>query len=284
MRRGELLPIGCTVRQYQILRRLGRGGMAEVYLAVNRLGGFHVAIKVPYPELAQDPGIRQRFIIEAQVQDSMRHANIVRLRDIFEERGLLLLVMDYIDGQSLEQVLDERPLDVDEAIGVSLAVLSALGYAHRREPPVVHRDIKPANILLTSAGEPMVADFGIARVVGLERLTKAGGVVGTFEYMSPEQVVGEDPGPSSDVYSFGITLFRMLTGVAPFPQTSSSGLEVMNAHVEEEPPEIEEFRMGVPRWLKGFMGLCLRKSPDHRFPDARMAFDFLHRKTRSKLF
>jgi len=255
--------------------------MAEVYLAVNRLVGFYTAIKVPFPELVRDPGIRQRFIIEAQVQDSLRHDNIVKFRDIFEEQGLLLMVMDYIDGQSLEQVLDERPLDVGEAIGVSLAVLSALGYAHRRDPPVVHRDIKPANILLTAAGEPMVADFGIARAVGLERLTKAGGVVGTFEYMSPEQVVGDEPEPGSDVYSFGITLFRMFTGVVPFSQTSQSGVEVMNGHLHEEPPPLGEFRMGVPRWLERFMRLCLRKSAAERFPDARAAFDFLRRKTRS---
>ena len=274
-----LLSIGSTVREYVVQRMLPRGGMAEVYVAQHTLTQQRVALKVLLPHLASDPNVRTRFVEEARFLGALRHPNIVTFRTLLHDRGLLVLVMDYVEGGSLEQILEERYLQIEEAIGVSLGVLNALGYAHRRGDGVIHRDVKPANILFTGDGEPMVADFGIARAVGKKGATKSGSVVGTYEYMSPEQASGEELTPASDVYSFGVTLYRMLTGVVPFPQQTAAGYEVMVAHQESTPPPLSEFRVGIPRWLERFVYLCLEKRPDRRPHDGHEAFNFLRRKT-----
>ena len=274
-----LLNVGTTIREFVVQRMLPRGGMAEVYMAQHTLTQQRVALKVLLPHLASDPSVRARFVEEACFLGALRHPNIVTFRTLINERGLLVLVMDYIDGGSLEQILEERYLEVSEAVGVSLGVLSALGYAHRSGDGVIHRDIKPANILFTAEGDPMVADFGIARAVGRKkRATREGSVIGTYEYMSPEQARGEELTPASDVYSFGVTFFRMLTGVVPFPQTTADGFEVMSAHQEQDPPPISDFRVGVPRWMERFVLLCMEKRPERRPLDGQEAFVLLKRK------
>jgi serine/threonine protein kinase len=275
-----LLFVGQRVREYHVLSVLPRGGMAEVYEAEHCLTRQRVALKVLLPGLARDGEVRMRFVQEAQFLAALQHPNILTFRTLIEESGLLILVLDFIDGPSLDHVLNERWLDFDEATAVSLGVLSALGYAHSRREKIVHRDIKPANILFTNDGEPMVADFGIARAVGKKGATRVGAVLGTYEYMSPEQTRGETPSPASDIYSYGITLYRMLTGAVPFKQLTEAGYEVMKAHQEETPPALSEYRMGVPRWLERFLVVCLQKNPERRFVDGQEAFEFLRRKWR----
>jgi eukaryotic-like serine/threonine-protein kinase len=273
-----LLSVGSTVREFVVQRMLPRGGMAEVYVAQHTLTHQRVALKVLLPHLASDPNVRTRFVEEARFLGDLRHANIVTFRTLLHDRGLLVLVMDYVEGGSLEQILEERYLEIEEALGVSLGVLNALGYAHRRGNGIIHRDVKPANILFTAEGEPMVADFGIARAVGKKGATRSGTVVGTYEYMSPEQARGEELSPASDIYSFGVTLYRMLTGVVPFPQQTAAGYEVMIAHEESTPPPLSDFRVGIPRWLERFVYLCLEKRPERRPRDGHEAFNFLRRK------
>jgi len=264
-----LLESGVEVREYRVERMLGEGGMGAVYLAVHTLTGEQVAIKVVASELMRDEGVKRRFIEEARVMSALDHPSIVGLRTFFEEAGRFFLVMKYVEGESLEDCIDRTgPMPVDDAVRVSIAVLSALEYAHTRPQPVVHRDIKPANIMLGKDGSVVVMDFGIAKALGREKLTRAGGVVGTYEYMSPEQIRGDEVAPASDIYAFGITLYKMLAGVVPFAQTSDSGIECMNAHLKNRPPSVPEFREGIPRWLESVLERALAKEPRERFGNA----------------
>jgi len=189
---GPLEP-GTDIREYRIERMLGQGGMGEVYLAEQTTTGRQVAMKVVSPQLMLDEGVKRRFIEEARVMAALEHPNIVGLYTFFEEGGRFFLVMKYIDGESVEERVErEGPLPVEEAVRISKGVLSALEYAHTSPQPVVHRDIKPANILLGKDGSVVVMDFGIAKAVGREKLTRTQGIVGTYEYMSPEQILGEE--------------------------------------------------------------------------------------------
>ena len=265
---GPLEP-GTIVREYRIERILGEGGMGEVFLADQTTTGRMVAMKVVVPELTRDPGVRRRFMEEARVMAALDHPNIVTLHTFFEESDRFFLVMKYIDGESLEdRIVRTGPMSVDEAMRVSNAVLAALEYAHTQPQPVVHRDIKPANILLGKDDSVVVMDFGIAKAVGREKLTRTAGIVGTYEYMSPEQIVGDEVGPATDIYCFGITLYKMLTGVVPFPQKTDTGIDCMDGHRHKPVTPLAEFRDGLPNWLPGVLEKALAKAPAARFSSA----------------
>jgi len=262
------LEIGTVVREYTLDKLLGKGGMGEVYRAEHVHTGQQVAVKVLFPDLLRDEQGSARFVEEARVMAGMRHANIVQFINFFEQDGRFFLVMEYIDGPTLDDVLEQKPLDWEEAVRVGNAVLSALEYAHSRPQPVIHRDIKPANIMLAKDGRVVVTDFGVAKAVGRERLTKTRGVVGTYEYMSPEQVQGTEVSPATDVYAFAITFYRMLTGVVPFPQKADTGIDCMNAHLKAPVPSLVEFREGLPGWLQSIIERGLAKAPRDRYSSA----------------
>ena len=264
------LGAGTELRGFVIERILGEGGMGEVYLATSPTG-TEVAIKVITPELTRDDQIRKRFAEEARVMAMLEHPNIVRFEDYFQEGGRLFLVMEFVDGPSLEDVLDERIPGVSETLDIAEGVLEALECAHNRPEPVIHRDVKPANIMLARTGRVLVTDFGVAKAADREKLTRTRGIVGTVEYMSPEQVEGKPVSPRSDVYCFGITLYKMLSGVVPFPQTGDVGFECMEAHLRTPPPPLEQFVEGLPGWLQSFVGRCLCKDPQGRFSGAAEA-------------
>ena len=262
------LAVGMVVREYTLEKLLGKGGMGEVYQALHVHTGQTVAIKVLFPDLLRDEQSSARFVEEARVMAGLRHPNIVQFINFFAEAGRYFLVMEYVDGPTLDDVLEERLLDWKEAIRVGDGVLSALEYAHTRPQPVIHRDIKPANIMLSTDGRVVVTDFGVAKAIGRERLTKTRGVVGTYEYMSPEQVTGEEVSAASDIYAFGIALYRMLTGVVPFPQRAATGIDCMNAHLKAPIPPMDEFREGLPKWLPAIVDKALAKEPSQRFGGA----------------
>ena len=265
---GPLKP-GTEVREYCIERMLGEGGMGEVYLAEQTTTGRQVAMKVVAPELMRDEGVRRRFMEEARVMAALDHPSIVSLYTFFEEGGRFFLVMKYVAGESLDDRINRAgPMSVDEAVRVSTAVLAALDYAHNRPQPVVHRDIKPANIQLGKDGSAVVMDFGIAKAIGREKLTRTAGIVGTYEYMSPEQIMGGEVGQGTDIYCFGITLYKMLTGVVPFPQKTDTGIDCMDGHRHQPILPLAEFRDGLPDWLQGLMEKALAKDPAARFPSA----------------
>jgi tRNA A-37 threonylcarbamoyl transferase component Bud32 len=263
-----MFPPGTTIREYRIEKLLGAGGMGEVYLARDVNTGREVAMKVVIPELLRDEGVRRRFVEEARVMAALSHPNIVGLYAFFEEARRYFLVMEYIHGVSLDKLLAERQLPVNEAVRIAGGVLAALQYAHSRPQPVIHRDIKPANVLLAKDGRVVVMDFGIAKALGRERLTRTRGVVGTYEYMSPEQVGGEDVGPASDIYSVGVTLYQMLTGVVPFPQRTETGIDVMQGHLQQPVPPLAKYREGLPRWMEDAVVRALAKVPAQRFRTA----------------
>ena len=260
------------VNEFDINGELGHGGMAAVFrareLALNR----RVAIKVMAPGLLLGEGMVDRFRQEAITVANLQHANVVAVYGVRTVGDLHLFVMQYIPGRSLDRILrNEGRLSLQAVRTIIYHVGSALDYAHRRG--VVHRDIKPGNILLDGDGDPVVTDFGIAKVAETTGYTRVGTVVGTPTYMSPEQCMGSDVGPASDQYALGIVAYEMLTGQPPFAGT---GMATMLAHTEQIPPSIRATRADVPESIDDAVMRMLAKKPEDRFPDlaaAIQAFD-----------
>jgi len=207
--------VGKTLGPYRILRLIGEGGVAWVFLAVHEQLGRQVALKVLFPSLAQDREFVSRFAREARISGQLQHPNIVRIYDVGEQDGYYYIAMEYIDGESLRNRLRRRKrLDIRETIAILGQIARALDYAHQHG--VVHRDIKPSNILIDEKGTVYLTDFGIARATWETRVTRTGIRVGTPEYMSPEQAQGKEPDFRSDLYSLGVILYEMLCGYPPF--------------------------------------------------------------------
>jgi eukaryotic-like serine/threonine-protein kinase len=252
--------------RYEVLRRLARGGMADVYLARDLLLDRPVALKVLFPEFATDPAFVERFRREAQAAANLSHPNIVGVYDSGESNGTYFIVMEYIEGRSLAQILrDEGPLSPDRAADITTDVAAALGFAHRNG--VVHRDVKPGNVLISPIGQVKVADFGIARAVSTqENLTQTGTVMGTATYFSPEQARGEQVDPRSDVYSLGIVLYETLTGRPPF--SGENPVSVAYKHVQEAPVPPRQANSSIPPPLEAITLKALAKNPANRYPSA----------------
>src|SRR5213078_4530844 len=199
--------------RYELVRHVARGGMAEVYLAHDKLLDRPVALKVLFPELSVDPSFVERFRREAQSAANLNHPNIVSVYDWGEQDGTYFIVMEYVDGRSLADILrTEGPLHPQRAAEVASDIAAALGFAHRNG--VIHRDVKPGNVLISPTGQVKVADFGIARALDAaadDNLTKVGSVMGTATYFSPEQAQGLPLDPRSDLYSLGVVLYESVT-------------------------------------------------------------------------
>jgi len=254
--------------RYELQRRVGRGGMAEVFLARDRLLDRPVAIKILFPEFATDPSFVARFRREAQSAANLNHPNIVGVYDWGKERGTYYIVMEYIDGQSVSDILRaDGPIEAKRAAGIAADVAGALGFAHRKG--VVHRDVKPGNVLITSNGEVKVADFGIARAMtqsSEENLTQTGSVMGTATYFSPEQAQGKPVDPRSDLYSLGVVLYEMAAGKPPFQ--ADSPVAIAYKHVQEAVPPLHERAPDVPEAYEAITLKALAKEADDRYQDA----------------
>ena len=262
--------------RYELHRRVGRGGMAEVYLARDRLLDRLVAIKILFPEFATDPSFVARFRREAQAAANLNHPNIVGVYDWGKERGTYYIVMEYVDGQTVSEILrNEGPIEPKRAAGIAADVAAALGFAHRKG--VVHRDVKPGNVLITKTGEVKVADFGIARAMTAsseENLTQTGSVMGTATYFSPEQAQGKPVDARSDLYSLGVVLYEMASGKPPF--SADSPVAIAYKHVQEPIPSLAEKVPGIPRDYEAITLRALSKDPDDRYSDgAAMRADLL---------
>ncbi len=253
--------------EFDIEGELGRGGMAAVFrareLALNR----RVAIKVMAPGLLLGEGMVERFRQEAITIANLQHANIIGVHSVRAVGDLHLFVMQYVPGRSLERVIrDHGSLTLTSAGAVVYHVGSALDYAHRRG--VVHRDVKPGNILLDADGDPIVTDFGIAKIAEAPGYTLVGTVLGTPTYMSPEQCMALEVGPQSDQYALGIVAYQMLAGHAPF---TGDPMAVMHAHTSELPPPLRSVRGDVPEHVESAILRMLAKKPEDRFPDLAAA-------------
>ncbi|HKW11379.1 MAG TPA: serine/threonine-protein kinase, partial [Gemmatimonadaceae bacterium] len=259
---------------YALERELGRGGMAIVYLARDVRLDRPVAIKLLPPDLAAHDKLRDRFMREARTAARLSHPHIVPIHAVDEVRGYVFYVMSYVDGETLaERVANRGPLPPREASRLLQEIAGALAAAHGQG--VVHRDVKPGNILLERAtGRAMVADFGIARVAdGGGGETAVGELLGTPEYMSPEQAAGEPVDARSDVYSLGVVAYYMVSGQLPFIAPTIEA--VLAKQLTQVPPPAASVAAGIPRSLANAIDTCLIKDPSRRFQSAEAFADAL---------
>ena len=263
--------------RYRVERSVGRGGMAEVFLAHDLLLDRPVALKVLFPEYANDPSFVERFRREAQSAAGLTHPNIVAVYDWGKVNNTYFIAMEFVQGRTLASILKEKlRLTARQACDVAVDVASALGFAH--ENGVVHRDIKPGNILIGSTGQVKVADFGIARALGSaveEGLTQTGSVMGTATYLSPEQAQGSQPDPRSDIYSLGVMMYEMVAGRAPFIGDNAVGVAYQQVH--GVPPALSEFVSDIPREFEAIVAKCMAKSAERRYVNAGALRDDLRR-------
>ncbi len=251
-------------RRYVIKRKLGSGGMADVYLAEDQELGRRVALKLLDERHASDEQFVERFRREAQSAAGLNHPNIVSIFDRGRAEGTYYIAMEYLDGRTLKELLIRNgPTPIPIAIDYARQILGALSFAHRNG--IIHRDIKPHNIIVGSDGRLKVTDFGIARS-GASQMTEAGSIVGTAQYLSPEQARGAPVDPRSDLYSLGIVLYEMLTGKVPF--TGDTPVEIAMKHLSQVPEPPSKLRAEVPHDLDAVVMRALAKDPDQRYASA----------------
>lgn len=265
--------LGKVVGDYKILKKIGAGGMGVVYKGIHVRLEQLVAIKDLSPDLASNPEMRERFIREAKIQARLNHPNVVNVHNLLEHEGSLLLVMEFVEGRTLDQIIQERgALPYNEAVHITRQVLDALDFMHSKG--VIHRDLKPGNIIITPEGRVKVTDFGIAKATTEQGHTRAGTRLGTLWYMSPEQVKGKPVDARSDLYAMGITLYQMVTGKLPF--FGNSDFEIMKAHTETPPPDPKKIKKDLPKSISSVILKLLEKNPDNRFQSAKKALKALY--------
>jgi serine/threonine protein kinase len=250
-----------TISCYQLQGKLGTGGMGTVYRAKDTRSGQTVAIKLLHPHLASDPEYVRRFKREARIARGLDSPNIVRVLDFGQDGETQYIVMEYVEGQTVGQLVQKQgPLPVDQAVSIATQVAAALDEAHKHR--VVHRDIKPQNIIIAPNGLVKVTDFGVARVMGETTMTQHGTFMGTAPYMAPDHIFG-GVDTRSDIYSLGIVLYQMLTGAVPF--NADTPWATLELHKSASLPPLNGLRADARPWLVRITNRCLEKRPDRRF-------------------
>jgi serine/threonine protein kinase len=255
---GELI-----AERYELEEIVGTGGMSTVYRAHDQLLERNVALKVLHPHYADDEEYVERFRREARSVAQLSHPHIVTVIDRGEDHGQQYIVFEYVDGENLKELIERTgPLPTRRAVELALEIADALAFAHERG--LVHRDVKPQNVLLTPDGDAKVTDFGIARSLEVEHgMTQTGTVLGTSNYLSPEQASGKPTTPSTDVYSLGVVVYELLTGKVPFP--GENFVAIAMKHINDLPPDLLEQRPDVPLRLAAAVDRALEKDPARRF-------------------
>jgi len=253
--------------KYKIVRLIGRGGMANVYLATDMGSGIKVAIKILKPEFSSNEEFIRRFDTEAKAVASLSHANIVKVFGVGHEGNFRYIVQEYVDGITVKDLINQNGhLDWKIAVPIVIQVGMALEYAHRNG--IVHRDIKPQNILISRDRIAKITDFGIARASTGNTITmSSGGAIGSVHYFSPEQARGGNVGPASDIYSVGVMLFEMVTGRVPFDGDTNVAIAVK--HLQEKPPLASSYSPDIPKGLDAIIVKCMQKTPDKRYSSMR---------------
>jgi eukaryotic-like serine/threonine-protein kinase len=256
--------IGDTLGDYRVTGVLGRGGMGKVFRVRNLVSDREEAMKIVLPDLGENVDLADRFLREIKVHASLQHPNIAALHTALRIEGRLVMIMEMVDGVTLEETLRRGPLEVPVAVHYVNQILAALAFAHERG--VIHRDIKPANILIAAGGVIKLTDFGIARPTGAVRLTGTGLAVGTLAYMSPEQIRSGQVDARSDIYSLGIMFYEMVTGLHPILAETEHAL--MNAQLSVIPREPAAVNPHVPQAVSAAIMRALAKDPGLRFQTA----------------
>ena len=250
--------------RYLIVRRIGSGGMADVYCAEDTHLGRQVALKVLHRRFAQDQEFVERFRREASAAAGLQHPNVVGVFDRGRHDGTYYIAMEHLPGRTLKEIVTtEAPLEQARVVDLGMQILQAAGFAHR--PGVIHRDFKPHNVIVDDSGSVKVTDFGIARA-GASEMTETGSIMGTAQYLSPEQAQGHAVTAASDLYSIGVMLYEMLAGRLPFE--GDSAVSVALKHLSEPPPPISQFRPDVSPALESVVMAALAKDPAHRWQSA----------------
>lgn len=259
-----------NIAHYRVHKILGKGGMGTVYLASHAQIGLKVAIKELKPEFTRDRGIRYRFKNEASLMANLSHPNIVALHDYIETPEGVYLIMEYVDGITLDYYIHQisGPIPEAKAIDIFGQILKAVQYAHDRN--IIHRDIKPANIMITQQGGIKMLDFGIAKHINPQQqgLTQTGVRLGTIFYMSPEQIRAQNTDARSDIYSLGMTLYEMLTATNPY-MSDASEFDISQKIVHEPLPPARTFYPGISAYMQRILDKATAKSPQDRFQSAR---------------
>ncbi len=262
--------IGKTIsNRYVVEEMLGQGGMSAVYKGTDPNLKRVVAIKVIHSHLSNNPDFVQRFEEEAAAVAQLRHHGIIQVYDFNRDEDLYYMVLEFVPGETLQDHLKRlndggRKLSPTKAIEYMASICDAVDYAHQRG--MIHRDIKPANLMLTTTGQVILMDFGIAKIVGGTRHTATGAVVGTAMYMSPEQIKGEQPDRRTDIYSLGVTLFEMVSGRPPFD--ANSAMTLMMMHINDPVPNVKNLNPDVPDALVSVINKALAKDPNNRYQTA----------------
>ncbi len=258
---GWVLVLINIIGPYEILDKIGHGGMGVVYRAIHKKIEKEVAIKAIPPQLSQDSKTRKRFLNEARLQAKLSHPNIVNVINYIESEDSIYLIMEYVKGETLEErIKREGFLEPEKAVEISEKILDALEYLHNKG--IVHRDLKPSNIMFTQNGRVKVTDFGISKLVGKKGLTTTM-LAGSYTYLSPEEITGQGTTYSSDIYSYGVTLYQMLAGKVPFDYDSE--YRIMKAHLEEKPKDIRKHNPKVPFKLSMSVLKAISKDPKSRY-------------------
>ena len=266
--------VGQTILHYRLIEKLGAGGMGEIYKAEDSRLKRVVAIKVLSPRLSSDPERRKRFIQEARAASALNHPNIITLYDIITEGDLQCIVMEYIAGKTLRDMIPNGGLRAPQALQYAVQMASALAAAHTAG--IIHRDLKPSNVMITPSGLAKILDFGLAKWIGPsvagdtgdqatvdEALTTEGSIIGTVSYMSPEQAVGKRVDTRSDIFSFGSVMYEMVTGRRAFEGTS--GISTLSSILRDDVTPINDLAPSVPSALEQIILRCLAKDPDARW-------------------
>ncbi len=264
--------IGQVFGNYKVTQKLGEGGMGEVFRGVDMMLEREVAIKFLRPELASQPQVVERFRSEAVTLAKLQHPNIATLYNFMRQGDSFVMVLEFVRGVTLDHVIQQRgAIPVESAIPIFCQMLDGIQEAHSEG--IIHRDIKPANMMLTERGTLKVLDFGIARILGTARMTRQGNIIGTIEYMSPEQVRGFETDARSDIYSLGMLLYEMLTARCPFDIQNE--FELMKAQIEQYPVPPRQLNPAIPEVVEQAIWKAIHKDPAQRFQHAAEFRGFL---------